>query len=276
MSGYDFSRVSSTALIPAFERGVFTTIPYAKETLEFLRARGAKLTDGPWPEQEMRRHAPLFEARFRAVTRAVEEKGAKQMLELAAGLSPRGMALAQRGLVCVEADLEESTAQKRELVTAILGAVPENLHLCVASAVQREQLLACCAPFSAGQPVAVAMEGLLRYLTFEEKAQVASNVLEILRPFGGWWITSDVHLRSLFERQSQEQRERETATLGRSLESHYFRDTDHAREFFESCGFQVESRPLIQGIREQLDTQPNQKQIAELSEHPLLILTARA
>ncbi len=180
MEGYDFRRVSVTALIPAFARGDHTSIPWAKEILAFLRSHGATLSDGPWSEDTARGFAPVFEARFRAVSRVVAERGVTQVLELAAGFSPRGMDLARQGIVYVETDLAESMTRKREIVTAILGAVPENLHLCAASAIDRSQLLECCSPFVPGRHVAVTTEGLLRYLTFDEKALVARNVHEIL------------------------------------------------------------------------------------------------
>jgi O-methyltransferase involved in polyketide biosynthesis len=248
MEQYDFRLVSPTALVPAFARGG-TTIPFATEMMQVLRERGAVLSEsGPFSEETARTHAPFFEARFRAVSHVVEEKGATQVLELAAGLSPRGMELTQRGLVYVEADLADSIAMKHEIVTAILGHVPEGLHLCTASVIDRLQMLECCSHFVAGRPVAVTTEGLLRYLTFEEKAQLAANVLEVLQRYDGWWVTPDIHLKSVFARQSAEQKQREREQLGRSLGANYFEDLDHARRFFERSGFRVEARPLPEGI----------------------------
>src|ERR1700685_4450197 len=100
MEPYDFRRVSVTALVTAFGRAEYTTIPWAKEFFAVMRAPGASLPDGPWLN-EGRDFAPFLDARFRAVTRLLDEKGATQVLELAAGLSPRGMELAQRGVVYV-------------------------------------------------------------------------------------------------------------------------------------------------------------------------------
>lgn len=252
MERYDFRLVSPTALVPAFARGG-TTIPYASEMTRVLRDRGAVLPEvGPFSEETARRHAPFFEARFRAVSHVATEKNAAQVLELASGLSPRGMELSQQGIVYVEADLEDSIAMKHEVVTAILGLVPANLHLCAASVLERAQLLECCSHFVAARPVAVTTEGLLRYLTFAEKAQLAGNVLDVLRRYGGWWITTDIHLKSSFAAQSAEQKQRETEQLGRSLESNYFESLDHARRFFEECGFGVEARPLAEGIEGKL------------------------
>ena len=271
---YDFRRVSVTALIPAFARGDYTSIPLAREILAFLRSRGATLSDGPWSEDAARAFAPVFEARFRAVSRVVAEKGATQVLELAAGLSPRGMDLARKGIVYVESDLPESTTRKRELVTAILGAVPENLHLCAASAIDRSQLLECCGPFVTGRPVAVTTEGLLRYLTFDEKALVALNVHEILQRYGGWWITPDVHLRSMTQRQTTDYRQQERETLGRSLDANYFEDLDHARRFFEGLGFAVDSRPLFERLQAQI-LAPGSDQAVDLNDFRLFVLTPK-
>jgi O-methyltransferase involved in polyketide biosynthesis len=273
MDGYDFRRVSITALVPAYARGEYTKIPWAKEMLAVLRGRGATLSDGPWSEHDARDYAWLFEARFRAVSRLVAEKSATQVLELAAGLSPRGMELAQRGVVYVEADLAESMTLKCEVVTAVLGSVPKNLHLCAASVIDRAQLLACCLPFVTGRPVAVITEGLLRYLTFEEKTHLCANVHEILRRHGGWWITPDIHLRSWAQRQTPIYRQTEQETLGRNVDSNYFTDLDHAERFFERCGFAVESRPLLEGIRDQIAAPPDEDQIGELNDRRLFVLT---
>lgn len=274
MEHYDFRQVSVTALIPAFARGEFTDIPLAKEVLACLRSKGPILAEGPWTQRNAHEYAPLLEARFKAVNRILEESGVKQVLELAAGLSTRGMEMAQRGVVYVESDLAESMVMKREVVTTVLGHVPKSLHLCPASVIDRQELLKCCSVF-ADRPVAVTTEGLLRYLTFEEKTQLAANVHEILSRFGGMWITPDIHLRHWAHRhRGPAEREKETERLGRSLDPNYFDDLDHARGFFESCGFRVESRPLLEGIRDRVILLPTAPEeiVAELNERRIFIL----
>ena len=83
MTPYDFRRVSGTALVPAFARGDYTEIPWAKEMLAVLRERGATLSDGPWSADAACKYAAYFEARSRAVNHILEEVGASQVLELA-------------------------------------------------------------------------------------------------------------------------------------------------------------------------------------------------
>lgn len=276
MEQYDFRRVSVTALIPAFGRGEFTDIPWAKEMLAYLRARALTPDGGPWSESAAHNYAPFFEARFKSVNHVLEERGAAQVMELAAGLSPRGMDFAQRGVVYVEADLAESIEFKREVVTAVLGRIPADLHLCAASVLDRAEFRQCCELFSNG-PVAVTTEGLLRYLTFAEKTQLAANVHELLSKHGGFWVTTDIHLRTFAHGHRRlVRREQEKESLGRDLDPNYFDDLDHAQRFFEGCGFAVDSRPLLEGIRDRvlsLDLAPEEL-LSELNERRTFVLRA--
>ena len=273
MENYDFRRVSQTALIPAFARGELTDIPFAREMLAYIRGKGLDFTDGLWSERATHTYASFFEARFKAVNRILEETGATQVLELAAGLSPRGMDFAARGVMYVEADLADSTTLKREIVTSVLGAVPSNLRLRPASVLDNDEFLACCNDFRHA-PIAVTTEGLLRYLTFDEKTRLAANVRELLSTHGGMWITTDIHLRQWALRRAPIRREVETERLGRNLEPNYFDDLDHARSFFEGCGFVVESRPLLEGIRDQVHSllDAPDELVAELNDRRLFIL----
>lgn len=273
MEHYDFRRVSATALVPAFGRGELTDIPFAKEMLTCLRTKGVTLSGGPWSERATHEYAAFFESRFKSVNSILEEYGATQILELAAGLSPRGMDFAQRGITYVEADLAESMESKREIIISMLGHIPANLHLCAASVVDRAGFMACAAAFGQ-EPVAVTTEGLLRYLTFEEKEHLAANVRELLVRHGGMWITTDIHLRSWARRRSPIRREQETEHLGRDLDPNYFDDLEHAQAFFEKCGFAVEPRPLLEGIRDRVVSlkYAPEELVAELNDRRTFIL----
>jgi len=276
VESYDFRRVSQTALIPAFGRGEYTDIPFANEMLAFLRTRGLTPDGGPWSESAAQNYAPFFEARFKSVNHILEERGATQVLELAAGLSPRGMDFARRGILYVEADLAESSEFKREAVTAVCGQMPPNLHLCASSVIDSTEFRQCSAAFSDG-PVAVANEGLLRYLTFGEKRHLCANVRELLVRHGGFWVTPDIHLRHWAQGHRRvASRQRETEQLGRDLDPNYFDDLHHAQTFFEECGFAVDSRPLLEGIRDHVISLPMAPEalLAELNDRRTFVLTA--
>lgn len=276
METYDFGRVSATALGPVIGRGEFTDIPFAKEIFFYLQ----QCSQPPSDEflKGAREHAAFFEARFKAVSHLLVEQRATQIFELASGFSPRGIDPAFHSVTYVEVDLPGMIKQKREMVIALLGAIPSNLKFCSASVLNRNELAQGLTNFRK-EPVAVTSEGLLRYLTFEEKSQLAENVRQILGIHGGTWITPDIHLRELAQK-----RKRQTgadwsfaAELGRDINANYFDDFAHARSFFEGCGFRVEERPLLQGIRQRVISLPlaSQELLAELENRRIYMMTVR-
>jgi O-methyltransferase involved in polyketide biosynthesis len=303
LEAYDFERVSATALGPVIARGEYSDIPFAREMLSYLLRNSRKTECGaigswiglggraaPFALQErslpppdeflkgLRAHAPFFEARFKAVSRILAEQKATQIFELASGFSPRGLDPAFRGVTYVEIDLPKMIDQKREIVTALLGSIPSHLKFCSASVLNREELAQGLTHFRK-EPVAVTSEGLLRYLTFDEKAQLAENVKDVLRVYGGVWITPDIHLRKWApERRRQGGADWSfAAQLGRDINVNYFDDFAHARSFFEGCGFQVEERPLLEGIREQVVSLPlaPPESLAELESRRIYTMTPR-
>ena len=46
------------------------------------------------------------------------------------------------------------------------------------------------------EPIAVVNEGLLQYLDSQEKTVLGRNVHQLLKRFGGIWITPDISKRS--------------------------------------------------------------------------------
>jgi O-methyltransferase involved in polyketide biosynthesis len=271
---YDFGRVSVTAMGPVIGRGEGTSIPFAKEMLSCLEGR----SQGPAGEflKGARAHAAFFEARFKAVSRLLLERRAGQILELASGFSPRGLDPSFASATFVEVDLPAMIEQKREIVIELLGAIPGHLKFCRASVLQYDELAHGLAYFRQ-EPVAVTSEGLLRYLTFEEKKQLAANVRKILSVYGGMWVTPDIHLKKW----APENKMRDgvggnlLAQLGRDIRGNYFEDFDHARSFFEGCGFQVEERPLLEGIRQSVLTLPmaSEELLEELQNRRIYVMT---
>src|SRR3954466_12216853 len=85
----------------------YTDIPLSKEiidaALSLEKDRGQKLEADKLPPIEM---APYFEARYLLTDREIAKSGCRQILELASGLSPRGMVMAKdEGVNYAELDL---------------------------------------------------------------------------------------------------------------------------------------------------------------------------
>ena len=97
--------------------------------------------------------------------------------------------------------------------------------------------------FDTAKPLAIVNEGLLRYLTFDEKAQVATNIKHLLKRFGGVWISGDGGNKASRHRQSKNIADFNTTlmrTTRRNDISNAFEDRKHFQEFFGDLGFTVE------------------------------------
>ena len=148
-------------------------------------------------------------------------------------------------------------ADKRKIVSNLeqKGVVPNrpNLHIEDGSAVNADDLLKAARHFNPNKPVAVVNEGLLRYLSFDDKAKYADNVKTLLRKFGGVWITSDISLPKVIYKEQDvmgERRKRISEITGVNVADNLFKDEDDANQFFEDLGFNVESHSFLEEIDE--------------------------
>jgi O-methyltransferase involved in polyketide biosynthesis len=239
----DFSTISPSAKSLLLLKSQ-TSLPYAKEAAELLfgaeavgRAKDELLTT---PGAELRRRH--FELRARSVDIALAEVGASRVLELAAGLSFRGLAMAERtaDVHYVDSDLANIVAIKSE----IAGALPTQpllgtVRFVDLNAVDAEAFRAAVHQLPPG-PIAILHEGLLMYLDDEERNRLATNVTNALRERGGWWITADIYVRTdahVFRE------ERTKAFLEQHrVEEKKFASWGAAESFFTTYGFSVLKR----------------------------------
>lgn len=241
-------KISPTAWTVAHGR-TFSDIPFSKEIFDEVQRIGVEgVNDETMEELTSVDLAPRFEARYKMINRLVRETKLRQVLEVASGLTPRGMEMTENGEVdtYIEMDLPGIMRTKREIVEAILkNSRREKLFLEEGSALELEDMQTATSDFDSAKPIAVIMEGFLRYLDFNTKTVVAKNTLSLLKHFGGVWITTDITLKST------RRHEREAARRGYvkeragiDMEENKFESTDAAAEFFEKLGFAVERHVL--------------------------------
>jgi O-methyltransferase involved in polyketide biosynthesis len=209
-------------------------------------------------ERRTRNVAPQFEARHKLLDRLIGQTGIKQVLEIAAGLSTRGLDMTSDGsLTYVELDLPNMMADKRKIVADLQGKdkLPKrsNLFFEDGSAIEIEDFLQAARYFNEDEPIVVMNEGLLRYLNFDEKSTYADNVKALLRKFGGVWITSDISLPKVVYKEDDVmagRRKKISAITGVNVADNLFKDEEDAKQFFEGLGFEVESHSFLEVIDE--------------------------
>lgn len=231
----EYKSISPTAIITSYPR-IFTDIPYEKEIFEWL----SKNTTENIILNKML--APEIEARYKLTNRLLEKNDIKQVLELASGYSSRGLRYAEKGYKYIEMDLKDVTNNKKQILNSFTK-IPENLHILSGNALKIEDFYNCEKYLDKNQKLAIINEGLLRYLTFDEKKIVAENIHNILSKYGGVWITCDVTPKNFIKAQDKNlpnfNKNLSNVSIRNNINDR-FENEEHIIKFFGDIGFDVE------------------------------------
>jgi O-methyltransferase involved in polyketide biosynthesis len=238
----------------------FSNIPYAQEMFEELEAIRRQSSDADvLEEMKDTKLGPHFEARHKLINKLIHQTGIKQIIEVAAGLSTRGLELGSDSSVTyVEVDLPAMVADKVKIIDSLItkGIVNRapNLHVEGGNALEMSDLEKATHFFDPSKPILVVNEGLLRYLSFLEKEVYAKNVHSLLGQYGGVWITADISLPKVVYKENDVmtvRRQRLTEITGKDISNNLFKDENDAKRFFEGLGFDVESHSFL-GVTDDL------------------------
>ena len=103
------------------------------------------------------------------------------------------------------------------------------------------------------RPVAIVHEGLFQYFSFEEKKEAALAIREILKRFGGVWMTPDFETRDLRMRRGWNHPDfgriyaSITRISRRDLQAFSFESQAEVKKFFDGIGMSVTTVPQIDG-----------------------------
>jgi O-methyltransferase involved in polyketide biosynthesis len=188
-------------------------------------------------------------ARHRAIDhlleRAIESGAVSQVIEVAAGYSPRGLRFAERypDLVYVEGDLPAQAAAKRELLVRA-GLARANHHVVAIDALADDGPTSLDAVAGAlldpTRGVAILTEGLLNYFSREDVEQMWGRFARCAARFPGGTYLSDLNVED-------DVRRRYAARLFRFLLERFargrvhlhYRDATDAEASLHASGFDV-------------------------------------
>jgi O-methyltransferase involved in polyketide biosynthesis len=248
MNDKEYEEISSTAIVTSYPR-IFTDIPYEKEIYEWLSSHCNE-------EVTLNKMlAPEIEARYKLTNKLLDNSNIKQVLELAAGYSSRGLIYSSKGYNYVEMDLEKVSNNKINIIKTIEKNIPKSLSIIGGNALRSSDYTKCDEYFEESKPVAVINEGLLRYLTFDEKRTVAENVYSFLKKHGGIWITCDVTPKKFIQSQDKAlpnfNKNLNNITSRNSLNDR-FENIEHIKQFFGDIGFEVAEVRKFSEMKEEL------------------------
>ncbi|MFA7253392.1 MAG: class I SAM-dependent methyltransferase [Patescibacteria group bacterium] len=273
MTNKDFESVIPTAILTAYPR-TLTDIPYAKEVFNVLNK------DKIPSNLIVDKLAVELEARYKLISKLLEESNINQILELASGYSTRGLDLTVRNdqMSYVELDLPQVGDKKIEILKTFT-TIPKNLHVISGNALNKEDVDKCEQYFDEESQIAIANEGLLRYLNFDEKKHVATNIRNLLSKHGGLWITCDATPRKFIANQDAnlpDFNKSLSKISDRNNASWRFSNIGHVKEFFDEIGFAIESVHPLSEVKEEL-TSPktldlNARQVDDLLKDAIVVV----
>jgi O-methyltransferase involved in polyketide biosynthesis len=246
-----YAQISPTARVASYLR-TFTDTPFAREIAAACAAEEAtRAFSASFPES-ITGIIPRAEMRYKITNQLIARQGITQVLEIAAGLSPRGLALtADPQVVYVATDLPEIIGQSQAIAETVLADLDlhrPNLSFRPANALHLAELMQAAASFRPDQPLAIVMEGLLMYLTRAEQATVAANIHALLTTYNGIWVTPDVYTS---EKQFPQGVTGVISNVtGRNLDSNLFLDQDDVYQFFTGLGFNIEAHVATEVFEE--------------------------
>jgi O-methyltransferase involved in polyketide biosynthesis len=246
----DHHLVSPTAKLVAHLRAG-TDIPYSADIDRICEA--GKTTEELFGTREsLIWMSALLELRYKSLSellkREMSKRNIRQVLELACGIQPRGLIMSEDpNIVYVETDLPDMAEEKRRLIPQLSpdALKRSNYHIEPLNVLNGQDIDRVI-PLLGNEAVAVINEGLLPYLSPEEKRIAAQNILAIIERNGGVWITPDIsnsgRLRSmvnLFPGVAEVLSKISKATA-RNLASHQVGvDKESAIQFYTELGFRV-------------------------------------
>ena len=244
----DYEEISPTAIVTSYPR-IFTDIPYEKEIYKWLEKHCSE-------EVSLNKMlAPEIEARYKLINKLLDKYNIKQILELASGYSSRGLIYSKKGYNYIELDLENVSKSKREILDCIEKDIPKNLNIISGNALRKDDFRKIESYLKSDKEIAVINEGLLRYLTFDEKKIVAQNVYNLLSKYGGIWITCDVTPKKFVDSQDKALPNFNNNLLSITLRNNLndrFEDINHIKSFFGNIGFELIEIHKFNEMRDEL------------------------
>lgn len=224
-----------------------TNIPYIADAVELVWGDGTlNILDNNTRNDDFLKRLFHFEARYKSIDHLLEKVGGKNILEISSGFSFRGlqMAVTDPAVTYIDTDLPNVIETKKQLTEELVAG--KNLTLkgtlltLPMNALDEDTFREYISKLPPG-PVNIVNEGLLVYLSTDEKKQLCRIIHRILSERGGYWINADIYIRVNMPVDTAN--DNFSAFLkAHNVEENKFESFDQAEDFFAGCGFRIHKK----------------------------------
>ncbi|MDD5361197.1 MAG: class I SAM-dependent methyltransferase [Ignavibacteria bacterium] len=247
----NFSTISLSAKWLLLMKG-HTDIPYARHTAELIQYPEKFIPDFDKRDYTFWARTVHFEARYKSVNQLLDELSIKNILEISSGCSFRSLEkIKEAGFYYIDTDLPDMIESKKEFIKELQNGSDEKgkLELLPLNALDEEQFSKTVNRFPAGE-IVILNEGLLMYLSLNEKEQLCRIIHKILKERGGYWITADIYLKSQNAKLGLKFDEKTKDFFDlHNTEENRFESFDEAEAFFGRMGFVIDKESKSEQIK---------------------------
>ena len=163
----------------------------AAAILEKMGVEKEKIFHGIDREDMINRPADIArELRYVALNRMIEESGYQTLIDLPCGYTPKVFEFTEKGMHYIGCDLPAVINDFAQIIDSMTDEEQKKkIDFAVVDVTNYDSLKA--AADKAEGPVCIATEGLLVYLSSDEKKQLLKNIWRILAEKGGCWLNTD-------------------------------------------------------------------------------------
>lgn len=242
----DYSSISPSAKSLLLLKGL-TDIPFIADAVKILSGEGVlNELDKNAAQEGFLKRLFHFEIRYKTIDNLLESLGGKNIFEMSSGFSFRGLNMTIRDpqVTYIDTDLPEVIETKNNIITRLINEQSLNINGELLSmplnVLDEEEFLKIISLFPPG-PITIVNEGLLVYLSAEEKTQLLAIIHKILSERGGYWITGDIYIKR--DIPTDTANDQFSAFLkAHNVEGNKFESFEQAEDFFRQRGFKIHKK----------------------------------
>ena len=247
----DYSTISPSAL-SLLKMKAHTSIPFAKEAAALLQRHNVHTLPQNLAEKLyywMRIFH--FEARYTSINNLLADIDPQNILELSSGYSFRGLDYCiNHAAHYIDTDLPAVIDLKKSLqkeITPPVLSFKGKLESIALNSLDEQEFGKVVSHFNAGS-LTIVNEGLLMYLTTDEKKKLAGIIHRHLVQRGGYWITADIYIRSQESsvRNLRMSKEEENFFAQHNIDENKFESEAAAETFFKGQGFTIDKIATVE------------------------------
>jgi O-methyltransferase involved in polyketide biosynthesis len=227
-----------------------STIPFAKQTAELISYPEKFNPDFEKTDVGFWGRTAHFEHRYLSIDQLLSDIPGHNIMELSSGFSFRGLDFTMRKDVhYIDTDLPDMIDQKKELIKQLEKDESDRkgrLELLPLNALDEKAFKEIVQRFEEG-PVNIINEGLLIYLSTEEKERLCKIIHDVLKERGGHWITADIYLKVAQFRLDDSSLDEKTKNFFKehNVEANRFESFEEAEALFKRTGLVIDKEANV-------------------------------